>query len=636
MLLIANNAFAWLDSDDNNQEVPPAIVEASTSNQSSITTNDNVVVITQQQIQKSGAHTVSEVLRNQAGIQLNDLFGDNSQVSVSMRGFGENAASNALILIDGFPLTNPDTAIPELNSIPVQEIERIEIINGSPSVLYGDQAVGGIINIITKQPLIFTTEITANHGSYQQNQGNIFLGDTLKNNFYYTADGDLFGDNNYRDHNNQHTQNALAKVGYAYNTGSVMFRLQRYHDFIQFPGALTAEQMQQDPQQATNNTDFDDELLQQYQAQWLQIINNNWLLQLDLSHNNTAASGFIFSPFIENRTTNQINPRLVATVAKSTLTTGIDIEDDQFLFQSATLQDNDSLQQYGIYGQLLIPFLQKFQATLGARAEDQYSHLNKFVDIQNPENNATVSKASISYQLKPNWRLFASREGNFRFPKVDENAFVPIGTTALQTQTGVSYETGLEWQQLGRDLKLTLYQLNLDNEIAFNPLQTPTQPFGANVNLPPTRRNGIILSSHYSLNKALTLGAEYGYVNAFFMQGQFNGNQIPFVAKNIVNVNANYNFLSYWNCYLEELYTGSRFASGDYQNTNGQIPSYWLTNINLQYQRNHWLFAARINNLFNKRYNTFVVFNPEMTQNFFYPAPGINFMVTAEYQLEVG
>lgn len=633
ILFISSNALA-LFTTDNSQEIPPAIIDADDSpDNTTITTNDNITVITQKQIKKSGAVTLSQVLRNQAGIQLNDLFGDNSHISVSMRGFGDNAASNSLILIDGFPLNNPDTAVPELNSIPVQEIDYIEIIPGSPSVLYGDQAVGGIINIITRQPLQFSSDLTESHGSYENNIANLFLGDTFVNGFNYSLDGNVGDTDNYRDFNNQNTQTVLARMDYAYRSGSWMLRVQRYHDFLQYPGALTAAQVQQNPQQAQNTNDFTDELVQRYQAQLKQILVDNWLLQINMSRNDTPSSGFIFSPFQQQRTVNQLSPQISGNIDNTLLTGGLDIEADQYHFSSALLRDNDSLQQYGFYTQLLFPFAKKFQAILGARTEDQYSNLDNTSQNQTAKNTATVSETSLNYNIKPAWRLFLSREGNFRFPKLDENAFIPLGQTALQTQTGVSYETGAQWHHLGQDLKITLYQLNLKNEIAFDPTQTPTQPFGANVNLPPTRRNGLIFSGQYPILNNIKLGAEYGYVNAFFIKGLYNGNQIPFVAKNIVNVNINYNFLPAWNLYLEQLYTGNRFASGDFQNINNKLPGYALTNTNLQYQKNHWLFSARVNNIFNKKYNSFVVFNPAMLQDFFYPAPGINFLLSGSYHV---
>ncbi len=110
----------------------------------------NVNVIDAAAIEMSGATSLTEVLRGQSGIQISD---SNSGAVFSMRGFSASqAANNTLILVDGRRLNNIDIAAPSINAIPLHQIERVELLSGSAGVLYGDQAVGGVINIITKTP----------------------------------------------------------------------------------------------------------------------------------------------------------------------------------------------------------------------------------------------------------------------------------------------------------------------------------------------------------------------------------------------------------------------------------------------------------------------------------------------------
>ena len=77
---------------------------------------------------------------------------DSSQTALSIRGFGDNAAANSLILVDGFPLANVSLLTPNFNSIALSDIERIDIIQGSQGSLWGNQAVGGVLNIVTRHP----------------------------------------------------------------------------------------------------------------------------------------------------------------------------------------------------------------------------------------------------------------------------------------------------------------------------------------------------------------------------------------------------------------------------------------------------------------------------------------------------
>ena len=64
-------------------------------------------ILTQQVITTNGSATLTDMLRSAGGLQLHDASGNGSQAAISMRGFGANAASNTLILLNGIPLTNP-------------------------------------------------------------------------------------------------------------------------------------------------------------------------------------------------------------------------------------------------------------------------------------------------------------------------------------------------------------------------------------------------------------------------------------------------------------------------------------------------------------------------------------------------
>ena len=145
------------------------VVSAARTEQSTVTIPATINIISRQEIEASGASNVSEVLRNQGGIYLTDFFGAGTHSSVAMRGFSSStAASNTLVIVDGRRLNNIDLSAPDLNSISIKDIERIEIIQGSAGTLYGDQAVGGVINIITKVPEQARKEIQLSAGSYDR------------------------------------------------------------------------------------------------------------------------------------------------------------------------------------------------------------------------------------------------------------------------------------------------------------------------------------------------------------------------------------------------------------------------------------------------------------------------------------
>ena len=138
---------------DTANRIEQIIVSGVRTEQPALNSPAAVSVITREDIERSGALTVAEALRGRAGLQIRDTIGDGGRgVVVSMRGFGENAPNNTLVLVDGRRLNNPTLAGPDLNSISIKDIERIEILQGGAGVLFGDQAVGGVINVITRTP----------------------------------------------------------------------------------------------------------------------------------------------------------------------------------------------------------------------------------------------------------------------------------------------------------------------------------------------------------------------------------------------------------------------------------------------------------------------------------------------------
>src|SRR3954453_19009245 len=113
----------------------------------------STTVITADEIANSPAQTVQEIIAQLPGVQLTSLFGavNGAQTTVDLRGFGATAASNTLILVNGRRLNDIDMQGVDLSTIPRDSIERIEITKGnSGAVLYGDNAMGGVINIVTK------------------------------------------------------------------------------------------------------------------------------------------------------------------------------------------------------------------------------------------------------------------------------------------------------------------------------------------------------------------------------------------------------------------------------------------------------------------------------------------------------
>ena len=129
----------------------------------------NTSVITRDDIRNSPARDLPGILKSSAGVVVRALSGSlGIDSTIDIRGFGESAGSNTLILLDGQRLNPIDLGSINWSAIPLDSVERIEILRGTGSVQYGDKATGGVVNIITDKsghPRFGATLVVGSYGT---------------------------------------------------------------------------------------------------------------------------------------------------------------------------------------------------------------------------------------------------------------------------------------------------------------------------------------------------------------------------------------------------------------------------------------------------------------------------------------
>jgi len=155
----------------------PLIVTASKIPTTSLGTNRNIIVIGQKEIENNPASSVADLLKNISGIHITQKGPEGIQADISI---GGGTFEQTLIMIDGIKVNDPQTAHHNLN-LPVQleDIERIEILKGPGTRLYGAGASSGVINIITKKEERKNLKLKALIGDYQLLDGNLSLSQPL-------------------------------------------------------------------------------------------------------------------------------------------------------------------------------------------------------------------------------------------------------------------------------------------------------------------------------------------------------------------------------------------------------------------------------------------------------------------------
>ena len=111
----------------------------------------SVAVITADDIARSTSGNLVDLLAREANVNLRSFFGHDKFAGVDIRGMGDTFSSNVLVLVDGVRLNEVDLSGADFSSIPLDQVERIEVIRGANAVRYGSGAVGGVINIRTRR-----------------------------------------------------------------------------------------------------------------------------------------------------------------------------------------------------------------------------------------------------------------------------------------------------------------------------------------------------------------------------------------------------------------------------------------------------------------------------------------------------
>ena len=242
-----------------------------------------------------------------------------------------------------------------------------------------------------------------------------------------------------------------------------------------------------------------------------------------------------------------------------------------------------------------------------------------------------VKEIGIDKAFSKNLLCGARLADSYRFATADEMIF---STQNLAVQKGHSYESYCHWRTTRTQQHLMLYQLNLNNEIMFVPgLQSTI--WGSNENLPPTRRYGLLWQLRYLLTQRWILQLNYQYLETQFHRGPLAGKQIPFIAKQSLGLLNEYHWNSHWLSYLDLRYIGQRYPMNDVYNLAPKLGGFSLLTLGLGYHLKKLNVDIKINNLFNKRYNSYTISqyqNTQFKQNQVYPAPGRTCQLNLRWQ----
>src|SRR5471030_1148618 len=449
----------------------------------------NVTVLLAEDIAKSAARTVPDLLAEQVGTTLKDFFGNNAAVtSVDMRGFGVTGGQNTLILVDGRRMTDIDLSSVQWSSVPLSSIERIEILRGTGSVLYGDGASAGVINIVTRSPLQpgVHAEMYGRLGSYNTVESQ-FTGSVANERFGFNASVYGFSSDGYRANNRNEQTNYSANARWAGANTTIDLRLGTDRQDVRLPGArrvqpsIGLDEYSTDRRGAQTPLDYASRDGARAGLTLAHRVGEaNLSIGIDYRDKDQRSffdqSGFpIYRADALNVTT--LTPRaLIPFQIGSTahrLTLGMDSYRWRYDSRRTNSPDNvthpinrvrASQDNTAFYLQDAIQFTPATNLTLGWRGERVRLSATDVADPTAPGfffNTAAPQAASVQRQdaweiglrhaLNATWSGFARAARSYRFVNVDEiyenDAFFNAQFQILRPQHSVTHEIGMDWRR---------------------------------------------------------------------------------------------------------------------------------------------------------------------------------------------
>lgn len=219
-------------------ELEKIVVTPSRIEESSGEISRKVDVITSKDIENSSGKCLAEVLTELTSVNISDYGGLGATKNIRMRG---SSASGVLVMIDSRPINSPRSGEAELATIPLENIERIEVVHGPASSLYGSSAMGGVVNIITKNPPEErqVTEFTTSFGTYRTYLEELVHGARLDKIGYLVTSSYQSSQGN-RDHSEYIAKNVSTKLEYELNAYNKFVLNSGYHrSDLETPGSLS-------------------------------------------------------------------------------------------------------------------------------------------------------------------------------------------------------------------------------------------------------------------------------------------------------------------------------------------------------------------------------------------------------------
>jgi len=581
-------------------------------------------IYTEEDIKNSKSNNVYDFLTQNTSLSLAPSNGNRFSQKISTRGYGLTIGShNLVVTLDGRRLNSIATDGPALNTININDIEKIEITKGSGSVIYGDSAMAGAIHVFTKKN--FDTKISSSIGNYGLVQTSASFGvsqekidlnmsiDNLKHGGYSVADPQGNKDKGEEIKSN-------INVRYTNKKGTEFVLDYDLNDSEnRYPNALTKAQFDENPSYNSTGRVYtvsdkkSDTLTYKVKRQ----LTDNLTLSRSSSilNKETITKGYKSGDITNYDKSSKYqhdysNADYILNYSNGNLQidSGYTSFDGSRTFPVATAYvpaNTTSKKNIGFFSQL-----QYDQAdstyTIGARNETVKYEYEPFSGVQkNAKHHLEAFDVGFNTKVNESTTVFTNYNQAFQAPLIDRFFTYNGGFNGFMSpSTSKTLNLGLNYLTDKSKTKVTLYRSNIKNEMYLNSAFK-------NSNLDESHKQGLELQNLYVVNPKLSTNLNYAYTDAKIDKesddaGALNGKTNPMTSKHNISASVIYAFSDNASITLTQKYRSNAFAEEDYTNTGiHKQMAYNSTDFNFSYISNSsFEFNFDVENLLDNSYGT--------------------------------
>ena len=564
----------------------------------------DVSVIQAEEIKRAGQSTLVELLAMQPGVEMSNNGGAGKLSNIFMRGTN---SGHVVVLIDGMRVNSATAGTVSFENLPLNQIDRIEILRGPATSLYGQDAIGGVIQLFTKKGAGKSSiYASAGYGTYNTSQLEAGVRGGVENTSFAANISATNTDGFSAVNSNQSTINDDDAYRNLAFSASLNQTLAVGHDmgirFFNSDGVVHYDN-------AFNVTNFSTKTKLQQQS--LSLYSKNQFADFWNSHFKVGYSqdkrreidevgSFNNDKF--NTELTQISWQNDLKLPVGTLT----------LLYDRLEEDLDSTVNYDGTKRSNEGYVASYLANLGAhsvQASLREDHNSAF-------GNQLTGGIGYGFSINSNWRITTSYGSAFKAPTFNDLYYPFFNNPNLKPEKSDNVEASLRYQHNNTQLTATIFENRIRNLIAFDSTTFTID------NLEKARIQGLTLAGAQSLGH-LNLQGSLDFQSP---RDRTSDNLLPRRANRHAKLNLDYD-LGNWQLGAEFLATSKRYND---KANSVSLAGYGLLNLNANYKINSdWQLQARLNNALDKDYTLANDFGGEA-----YNTPGANLFVNIRYQPE--